>query len=195
MEEKDIRSINDLREFMLRVVKQEVPSPLYAYNPLEEENSDNYWWTEDNESYQLLIKLNEIGLITINSQDGKYEDGDIGEGRSYVHFLMEMTPENLRNLYNLSDDGYLVHESRYWNKNWTSRSNTIRLCRSLTRTNCDAYTSNEIPDSSIFGSFDQMKSNVKRELRNNLMLVCIADPVWIRPATHLFRRIFDDFQR
>lgn len=190
--EENIRTIDDLNSYMLKVVRKEIPSPIYGYEHPNEENSDNDWWTDDNESYLLLILLNEIGLITFNSQHGKFEEGDIGEGRSYVTFLIEDNQKNRSHVENLKDKGFLTMMYKFQDNKWVSQDTTIQLVRSLGRLNCNSFSHSENQDS-IFDYFDYMEDSIKDKLTNSLMMVTIADNEWRRPATHLFTEIYVDF--
>jgi len=190
--EENIRTIDDLNSYMLKVVRKEIPSPIYGYEDPNEENSDNDWWTDDNESYLLLILLNEIGLITFNSQDGKFEEGDIGEGRSYVTFLIEDNQKNRSHVENLKDKGFLTMIHKFQDNKFKSQDDEIQLTRSLGRLNCDSFAYKQIYDP-IFQYLDYMKESVKQILINDVILVTIVDNEWRRSATHLFSDIYINF--
>jgi len=66
-------SYDELVRLMVGVIEQKVPSPIYRFEPIEEENTDNDWWgpskTDMPGRWELLRDLNAIGIITFNAQE------------------------------------------------------------------------------------------------------------------------------
>lgn len=74
---KQCSTYKELNKLMIRVVELEIPSPLYDFDPIEDENPDNDWWVESDSRYQLLKEINKLGLITLGAQ----EDSEVPETR------------------------------------------------------------------------------------------------------------------
>ena len=62
-----IMSFDKLRDFMTCVVLGKMPSPLYAFADVDEENEDNDWWGGD--AWKLLVEMNVRGLVTHESEN------------------------------------------------------------------------------------------------------------------------------
>ncbi len=53
---------------MTCVVIGKIPSPIYQFEPVEEENTDNDWWGSP--AWELLVAMNLKGFITVESESG-----------------------------------------------------------------------------------------------------------------------------
>ena len=63
-----MQTLQEFETFSLQVIRKDTAwSPSYGWNV---NNSDNDWWVITNTSYNLLVQMNELGLITVNSQCG-----------------------------------------------------------------------------------------------------------------------------
>ena len=74
---KNAKTFEDLKNLMLCVLVGTMPSPVYHFEPLEEENSDNDWW--GGASWKHLLKMNIQGFVTTESEDGENEVVNEGE--------------------------------------------------------------------------------------------------------------------
>ena len=114
---KKISNYINLISYMTGAVMNKVGSPMYWFdrpNPLME--YDNYWWTENDERYQILIKINSIGLITLNCEEGLLDR----EERNFWHedicainvrtSLSLLLPNNMVSKFknNMEKMGYIV---------------------------------------------------------------------------------------
>lgn len=69
---KKAETFEDLKELMLCVLAGTMPSPVYHFEPVEEENSDNSWW--ELRAWKHLLEMNEQGFVTTESEDGENDD-------------------------------------------------------------------------------------------------------------------------
>ena len=189
--ESEIKNIEDLQKYMKAIVDNSVPSPFYYYMELEEENTDNYWWTDDNKAYQLLREINSYGFSTSNSQDGEPEEGDIYIGRSYVAGFIHK--DNLNKINTIKSLGYMVTKGKYdrRKKLWGDRnSSDIIVLNKDERTGREAmWSSQGFPDEEFLDLFEYMPEKVKNKIRKNMIYVNIVDIMWKRSAVKLFTDI------
>lgn len=81
--EKEYAAINDfetLEEYFVGILGGVKTSPIYQFKDSDIFKED---W-ENTSSYEYLKKMNELGFITIDSQDGKKEERDVMKVKSYV---------------------------------------------------------------------------------------------------------------
>lgn len=64
---KTLKNFDDLRKFMICVLLEKMPSPLYKFDDLKDKNTDNEWW--GNDAWKMLLLMNVKGLITHESED------------------------------------------------------------------------------------------------------------------------------
>lgn len=66
---KACASYADLNNLMIRVVKRQIRSPVYGFDEIGgDSDSDNHWWSGPR--YEKLVRINELGVITFNAEEG-----------------------------------------------------------------------------------------------------------------------------
>lgn len=114
---KKINNYINLISYMTGVVMNKVGSPIYNFDrPNTLMEYDNHWWTENDERYQILIKINSMGLITLNCEEGLLDR----EERNFWHHnicainvrtsLSLLLPNNMVSKFknNMEKEGYIV---------------------------------------------------------------------------------------
>lgn len=65
----DCETLEELQSLSVKVVKGEIRAPNYGFDEVEG-NSDNHWWGKG-PRWELLVKINEAGIITLNAEEGE----------------------------------------------------------------------------------------------------------------------------
>jgi hypothetical protein len=63
---REARNYRDLNVLMLEVLNGTIPSPIYDFEDVEDENK---WHNEGDERFQYLLEINARGYITLNVQE------------------------------------------------------------------------------------------------------------------------------
>lgn len=64
---ESLETFDELRDFMVCVVLAKMPNPMYRFESVDEENTDNVWWGSD--AWKMMVVMNVRGLVTFESEE------------------------------------------------------------------------------------------------------------------------------
>ena len=193
-----IQSYRELNLFMTNAIQKRLPSPLYGFDD-ESDNTDNYWWNPDDPRYRLLVRINQLGIITLGAEEGILEGEDL-----LVHYKdTDVIGVNSRcSLTFICPNSYVDHIKRWFSKYIVITSDAKRLlgkeeCRPRCLiVNKDAsvkeiswFWFHREDQTNLYSKewdtltlFDPLDPNVAAKIKSEVTSFDIIDPVWNRIA-------------
>lgn len=202
---KECGSYEELNILMTKAVKLETMSPItgFSYDPTLELAGDSDWWGKTRR-WELLVKINEAGVITTNANEGEEQPYHLTEmqGRRFVtnyrcilEFLCERSMTE-RLIDGLVQDGFIIQKGDNGEFNGDRRPATMYT--DIETGEDDAYTNYrvgkkfDIMQHLEASLFDSLNPEFVEKLLNECDFFRIIDPCFNRPADHpngLFTRV------
>ncbi len=180
------RSFTEFNILMTNVIKLNNPSPLYDFKTSY--NTDNWWWGHTR-AWQLLLRINELGLITLDTLEGEADE----KPKSYSHTVLNgLLPRSRFNklIQKIPDDIWLyecdnnIHMEKRYNLIINSELIPTSNTTSLVLLNNGKILSDNIPKEYLNKSFIKYLTEKVVEF----MLISHHND---KPATYLYQQIVD----
>jgi len=204
---KKISNYINLISYMTGAVMNKVGSPIYNFvRPDTLMKYDNHWWTENDERYQILIKINSMGLITLNCEEGLLDR----EERNFWHHnicainvrtsLSLLLPNNMVSKFknSMEKEGYIVlFGTNLFNIKTCTKF--ISLVEIVMKTGeIKVNSSLKLNDKSYTWGHDDIEEftnpNFSEKIKKLTTELTIVDPIFNRPNNMkegLFKTILD----